>query len=137
MAAKTNQKKETPLNDVLVVILLIGVIGGIFQIINSFRYLSQSPVAAILSILFTAVAMYGIYLILSLKKAGYWLLILPKLIDLVVVVLVSSGYGVKDAVVMDLGGIAIISLLMLLRKNGKNAYQLLWGGYCTEKEWIR
>lgn len=129
-----NKKKDTPLNDFFVVILLISVFGGIGQIIRGFSSISDTPVVSIVSILLTSVALYGIYLILCLKKMGYWFLILPKVIDVVVALIFLSDYDITNAVVIDLGSIAIISLLMLLRKNGKNAYQLLWNGYNPEEE---
>lgn len=63
-----NKKKDTPLNDFFVVILLISVLGGIGQIIHGFSSISDTPVVSIVSILLTSVALYGIYLILCLKK---------------------------------------------------------------------
>lgn len=134
METKSKKKKETPLNDIFVVVLLLGVLGGVGQIIKGFISIGANPIESIFSILLTAVALYGIYLILCLKKMGYWFLILPKVIDVVVALIFLSDYDITNAVVMDLGSIAIISLLMLLRKNGKNAYQLLWNGYNPEEE---
>lgn len=128
MASNTNKKKETPLNDILVVFLLLGVLGGIFQLIREFSHIDDNPIMSIISILLLLISLYGIYLILCLKKMGYWLLIIPKVIDIIVALFVFPGYIVKNVIVMDLGLIVFITLLMLLRKNGKNAFQLLWHG---------
>lgn len=134
METKSKKKKETPLNDIFVVVLLLGVFGGLGQIIQGFANFDETPVISIISLVLTVVSLYGIYLILCLKKMGYWLVILPKVIDVVVALIVFSDYDITSGIIMDLGSIAIISLLMLLRKNGKNAYQLLWNGYNPDED---
>lgn len=122
------------MNDVLVVVLIINLIMGAFSIIGALRSDIIDELVTVVSIAFTLIGMYGIYLILCLKKLGYWLLIAPKILGIVVGLIFASDYYTVDSIVFNVASIAFISLLMLLRKNGKNAYQLLWQGYESDSD---
>lgn len=129
MDKKSKKQESTPLNDLFVVVLIINFIGGVFTLIRDVTVAEGDALLLLSSILFTIIGLVGIYLILCLKKLGFWLLIIPKIIDIIVALMMTSNYDNTNAIILDIASITIILLLMLLRKNGKNAYQLLWNGY--------
>lgn len=127
------KKEDTPLNDVLVVILLINALLGVFQMIAFISSIGDNTMGSVVGLLATAISLYGIYLILCLKKIGLFLLLFPKILEIVIMSVVSFD-GYIGTIVIDLAAVVIIMLLMLLKKNGKSAYQLLWNDYPSDKQ---
>lgn len=134
MAKNNKQKKDTPLNDFLVVFLLLNVIGGFFQAISSISKFGDSPLLALFELAGALLTIYGIYLILCLKKTGYFILVIPQAIAIIAALILAPFAVVNSFVVSCAASIVVVTLLMLLRKNGKSAFQLLWNGYDPDED---
>ncbi len=86
------------------------------------------------------IAIGGAYLFISANKIGFYLVIGPNLISAIICWIMyinfdSSAYGMFAEIVTQqylkgvwtgIGQIILILLLMLLSRNGKNVYQVLW-----------
>lgn len=118
-------KTYSPFNGAMVAILWISIIANAISILNSLSRIDTMPLDY-LSIILALVTISGAYLILRLNKWGYWLMVGPRILMMVIGLTMISSIDVGALFLQNLGQIAFLSLLMLLKKDGMNAYQVLW-----------
>ena len=90
---------------------------------------SEYKTEDIIELAFVTCVVIGAVLLLSVKKIGFYMIVLPNL--LVGILGLFPPYNMRS-VGMSFGEITLIMLLMLLRKNGRNAYQVLWNRHDTD-----
>lgn len=127
-------KKYSPLHDALVIILWLSIIGTAYSIIRSFGALGEE-LFSYFELLLALASIFGAVLILRLNKNGYWMMVWSRILMALAGLLYASSlenassYIVNGVLIRNLGQIVFLSLLMLLKKDGKNAYQVLWYKY--------
>lgn len=124
-----------PLNSLLVFLLGISIIGTAYRIITELSGINITvDFYTVLSIILALTSIAGSILILLLNKWGYWMMVGSRVLLILLMILQFDNLGgqvqysglISQAVFSNLGQIAVLSLLMLLKKNGMNAYQVLW-----------
>ncbi len=133
------------LNSFLIAILWIklaftslGILGQLWEFIKDAD--SIDPVM-VTGIVLAICAVLGVYLLLKVEKTGFYLIVAA---DIAIAILSyyrythisASEYGMVYSFARELafkgvwsniGQIILLMLLMLLKRDGKNAYQVLWG----------
>lgn len=118
-------KTISPLNNVFVTILWISIIANAISILNNLRRIDTMPLGY-LSVILALASIGGAVLILRLNKWGYWLMVGSRILIIVIGLSMTSLIDVGSLLTQNLGQITFLSLLMLLKKDGMNAYQVLW-----------
>ena len=125
MKTKADQLLHPALTIILKIKIFFTTIAVVASVVKIFQNLDTAMMTDWFDIFLAVVAIYGAWLMLQTKKIGFYLVILPNLIT-GIISLFYLPYMAKG-VWMSFGQIAFIMLLMLLKRNGKNAYQVLWG----------
>lgn len=128
-------KNYSLLNSFLVAILCLSIMFNAFGIIASFGK-TEYDVFSQVELFLALASIAGSLLILRLNKWGYWIMVGARILIIVVGIiqvntLEKKGFVIPDSaisglVIRNLSQIVFLSLLMLLRKDGKSAYQVLW-----------
>ncbi|GAB6865787.1 hypothetical protein JCM10556A_24640 [Bacteroides acidifaciens] len=128
------------LNVIFCIMIAVGITAicmGLFNILGGIKvniYLFLGCVCA------ACIDILGFYWMLKAKKEGFYLFIIACVLCGTLLYLQRYGFSldgfdvpyfstsnVFSYMVASLGRIIIFMLLMLLRRNGKNAYQVMWG----------
>lgn len=125
MKTKADQLLHPVLTVILKIKVVLTIIAVMATVVNIFKNLDAVTMADWLQVFLTIVAIYGAWLMLQTQKLGFYLVIIPHLI-MGIISLFFLPY-MMEGLWMSFGQIAFIMLLMLLKRNGKNAYQVLWG----------
>ena len=125
MKTKADQLLHPALTVVLKIKILFTTIAIVAGVVKIFQNLDTAMMADWFDIFLAVAAIYGAWLMLQTKKLGFYLVAIPNLIT-GIMSLFYLPYMAKG-VWMSFGQIAFVVLLMLLRRDGKNAYQVLWG----------
>lgn len=125
MKTRADQLLHPVLTVILKIKVVLTTIAVIATVVNIFMNLDAVTMDDWLQIFLTVVAIYGAWLMLQTKKLGFYLVVIPHLI-MGIISLFFLPYMLKG-LWMSFGQIAFIMLLMLLKRHGKNAYQVLWG----------
>lgn len=125
MKTKADQLLHPALTVILEIKVVLTTIAVMATVVNIFMNLDAVTMADWLQVFLTVVAIYGAWLMLQTRKQGFYLVVIPHLI-MGIISLFFLPYMMKG-MWMSFGQIAFIMLLMLLRRDGKNAYQVLWG----------
>lgn len=139
----SNQHEEQLLNSWFVAILWVkivftslSVIAAIWEIFTN----SNDILLDLGNILLAIGAILGAYLLLKAKKMGFYLIVLTNIILAMLSYYQFTQISVDEYGMMynlaqqsafkgvwgSLGQIIFIMLLMLLKKDGRNAYQVIW-----------
>ena len=124
MKTKADQLLHPVLTVILKIKVVLTTIAVMATVVNIFKNLDAATMADWFEIFLTVVAIYGAWLMLQTQKLGFYLVVIPHLI-VGIISLFFLPYMMKG-LWMSFGQIAFIMLLMLLKRNGKNAYQVLW-----------
>lgn len=137
-------KTTSPLNNFLVIILWISIIGTALGIIRGFSNLGETT-SSYPELFLALTSITGAVLMLRLNRWGYWMMVVARLLLIFVGLmqineLESQGLYVPSSamnyiLIRSLGQIAFLSLIMLIKKNGMNAYQILWYKMPTDNEY--
>lgn len=135
-------KSDQKLNRIFVVILWINIFFtsvATFELIDKFT--SNNDTVVLLNALLSACAVVGAFLLIKANKKGFYIIVAVNVImgflafyqytqtsvDEYGILHESAKSGAVKGVLGCLGQIVVLMLLMLLKKDGKNAYQVLWG----------
>lgn len=130
------------LNRTFVVILWIKIFltcGAVFEQID--KYTSNNDTMVLFNALLSACAVVGAFLLIKANKKGFYILVAVNVIIGVLVFYQYTQISVDEygmlyesaksraiiGILGCLGQIVVLLLLMLLKKDGKTAYQVLWG----------
>jgi len=135
LKSKTKTTTKPELNAFLVFLLILGIIGTITQniseCIKSSLWNDFSLVFCVIDFILASIHIAGILLILLKKNIyGYYIIIGNFLLSMILTPSINAicNYPVFDVLNMTILGISkiiIISLLLLLRKNGISAFKTL------------
>lgn len=125
MKTKADQLLHPALTVILKIKVVLTTIAVMATVVNIFKKLDAATMADWFEIFLTVVAIYGAWLMLQTQKLGFYLVVIPHLI-VGIISLFFLPY-MMGGLWMSFCQIAFIMLLMLLKRNGKNAYQVLWG----------
>ncbi len=143
------QSNTTKLSVWLVYILWLKValtsLSIVYSITNMFR--ADIDPREAFNLLLAVIAVIGAYRLIKADKVGFYLIVAVNLLLSFMsffqyIHLTPDDYGytfdiLQNQVLMSLWGsfgqIVFLMLLMLIKKNGINAYQVLWANKCTKE----
>lgn len=144
------QREESKLNSWFVAILWVkitfttlSVIGRMWKIFTDENYYTLLVAA---DVMLAICAIIGAYWLSKARKKGFYMIVGVNVVLAAIVFyqytqITTNEYGalydmarrtVLRGVWISLGQIALLMLLMLLKDNGKNAYQVIWG--CNDQQ---
>lgn len=132
-----SSKYKTEFNGVLSVLLWIFIIiNGLSFVYGLFKFNDNMVSLQIVTLLFNLSMAVGSILFLDVKKAGFWIIVIANVVAALYTLfgyqqinesLSAFNMGMqKGSFLISIFRIALILLLMLIKKDGKNAYQVLW-----------
>jgi hypothetical protein len=128
-----------------IVITGLSIIGSFWDVINWSPDSITSPIWVMAEILLMLLSIYGAYKILKTQKIGYKIIVFTRLAFIAVTYfevsefinspdVVDTNYDVQKyasdiltkTVIVNIGQIIFLSLILMLRKNGRSGWDVLW-----------
>lgn len=140
MELKNGNGLNSWFNAILWLNIAFSIAGLIMSLINLIKGDNGFDIYALGSTCAVCIAIAGFYLLLKAEKVGFYLLIVGCLINAVLAYVQYCNISVEEYGTMysaaksmafkgvwtSIGKIVLFMLLMLLRCDGKNVYQVLW-----------
>lgn len=120
----------TPLSPFFVAVVGAEMIMLAFGIIASVLSIREAFLQSVCSIVTFGCAQYGLWRVLCLDKKGLLIFFTALMLN-VCAFFIDWTNGQESLLILYLIAIAFTFLSMLLKSNGLNAYQLLWGDYAN------
>lgn len=140
MELKNSNGLNSWFNAILWLNIAFSSLGLLLHLIGIMKGSNESSLYALGSICTVCVAIVGLYWLLKAEKVGFYLFVIGCLMNAILAYVQYCNISVEEYGTMysaarsmafkgvwtNLGKIVLFMLLMLLRCNGKNVYQVLW-----------
>ena len=120
---KANKYLNSWLTYILCLQMILSAVGLVMGFVDLITKPEGIQTIDLLELLLSTIPVVGALLLLLVKRIGFYLMVIPYLLVGILCMIPPCQW---EGVEMCFGEIAFIMLLMLLKKNGKNAYQVLW-----------